>query len=51
MDVAKVQKKLTPRKAMETYRSVIEKYPNSLEAEEAKINIEQLKKRYGKRVE
>jgi hypothetical protein len=51
MDLAEVQKKLTPRKAKETYESVIEKYPDSLEAEEAKINIEQLIKRYGKRVE
>jgi len=51
MDVANVQKMLTPRNAMETFSSVIENYPNSLEAEEAKINIEQLKKKYGKRVE
>ena len=45
LETARVQKRITPRSALNTYDEILERYPNTLEAEETKLQIKSIIRR------
>ena len=46
LEVARVQKRISPRMAIQTYDKILERYADSLEAEEAKLHIKSILRNY-----
>jgi len=46
LEAARVEKRITPRAAIQTYDKILERYPDSLEAEEAKLHIKSILRNY-----
>jgi len=46
LEAARVLKRLTPRAAIQTYDEILDRYSNSLEAEEAKLHIKSILRNY-----
>jgi len=46
LEAARVQKRIAPRTAIQTYDKILDRYPDSLEAEEAKLHIKSILRSY-----
>ena len=46
LEAARVQKRITPRAAIQTYDKILDMYADSLEAEEAKLHIKSILRNY-----